>query len=373
MKTTILIAGLLPGLCLHLFSQQSVSPPTANTAPINAGEVAVSPAPPVALKGGSNKNYAKSANAFYANGMGGVTISSSVGNSAGIPPLVLRFTGGDEEANNLLEEDLNIMTRLVERALQHGMGEEAPEMKLGIPMLFSDSRSVRGIYLEGFGALFMIKVRFPVFAPSAQPESKEPAPISDSEWDKAKRELYGESDNSTAETAVIGSGSHYDAAQVEELRKVLLQTLKYAANIHQLKPEDSVAISVFGQPPSLLQVRKARSTRSEPIPLNRATASGVWAENATARKSSAETAQIDQKVRAGILASDSALLRTSNQGTVLTLRAKKADIDAFASGKLDFEAFAKKAERNSYAGNGYGITSINSWSKARGSSSSSAP
>ena len=50
-------------------------------------------------------------------------------------------------------------------------------------------------------------------------------------------------------------------------------------------------------------------------------------------------------------------------GTVLTLRVKKSDADAFASGKLDFNAFQQKAEIHAYPGSGYGLTSLNSWAK----------
>src|SRR6185295_9421074 len=63
--------------------------------------------------------------------------------------------------------------------------------------------------------------------------------------------------------------------------------------------------------------------------------------------------------------------RTALQGTVLTIRAKKADIDAAAKGSLDDDAFAKKVAVTTYSGNGYGLTSVNSWIR-RSSSSSSA-
>jgi hypothetical protein len=48
----------------------------------------------------------------------------------------------------------------------------------------------------------------------------------------------------------------------------------------------------------------------------------------------------------------------------MSLRVRKADLDALANGKLDFERFEKKVEQHSYAGSGYGITSLNSWSKS---------
>ena len=41
-------------------------------------------------------------------------------------------------------------------------------------------------------------------------------------------------------------------------------------------------------------------------------------------------------------------------------------MDAFAKGQMDLEAFQKKAEQHSYTGSGYGVSSINSWSKGSG-------
>src|SRR5205085_1060704 len=85
-------------------------------------------------------------------------------------------------------------------------------------------------------------------------------------------------------------------------------------------------------------------------------------EASGSRKNSPENGRTDQKGQP-IVARASDLLRSTIQGTVLSLRVKKSDVDAFANGKLDFETFAKKAEQHSYPGNGYGITSINSWSR----------
>ena len=53
--------------------------------------------------------------------------------------------------------------------------------------------------------------------------------------------------------------------------------------------------------------------------------------------------------------------RLARGGTVLTLRVKKADIDSFARGDINYDAFEKKVDINTYLGSGYGITSLNSW------------
>jgi hypothetical protein len=52
---------------------------------------------------------------------------------------------------------------------------------------------------------------------------------------------------------------------------------------------------------------------------------------------------------------------SARRGTVLTLRVKKSDVDAFAKGSLSYEEFQQRATVNAYVGSGHGITSLNSW------------
>jgi len=348
MKRIVLTCAMAVTLCAIALGQGQPAEPTPakEPAPVNA--------PPIKRNKPANLGFGA-----VAGGTGVYSYSSgSVGSrSSGVPPVVVRFSGSDDEANAAMEEDLTVMTHLIERSLEHGIGEDAPDEKLGIRMLYSEGgRSVRAVYLEGFGPLFMIKVGFPVFA-SGNAEAKEPAPASDTEWDKAKRDLYGANEERVANAVGIGGGSRFDPEQVDALKKVLLQSLKNAANIRNLKPADFVAFTVFGQPVTVVQVKKSR-TRSA------SNSTPPSAETSASRKSSTDAGRADQKAQATGLARASDLLRSSTQGTVLSLRAKKSDVDDFASGKLDFESFAKKTEQHSYPGNGYGITSINSWSRS---------
>jgi len=359
MKRLILIPTTLCWLCACAFGQNA----PAVVTPAAVDEPAPPPVPkrpkPTPLP--AVPNYG---------GVGGGGFSYSVGaanfradSSSGIPPLVVRFSGTGDESIGPLEEDLNIMTHVIERSLQNGLGEDAPEVKSGIRLLYSEGgRSVRGMFLEGFGAMFMIKVRFPLFAPSA-PEQKETQTSSDSEWDKAKQELYNDADGRIAEVSLVAGGSQFDSEQVEQLKKVVLQSLKSASNIHNLKSDDFVAVTVFGQPSAVSQVKKPRtkSATSNSSSQNQPPRT----ETGVSRKATSELAAAEEKVQS-LARLD--ILRTSSQGTVLAMRVKKSDVDAFASGKLDFDAFEKKVEQHSYPGNGYGVSSINSWSKTRGSS-----
>mgnify|MGYP006179291289 CR=1 FL=1 len=58
---------------------------------------------------------------------------------------------------------------------------------MGIKLYYtSGGKSVRALYLENFGPLFMVKVNFPVHGPTAV-ETNEPEQPDDSEWNRARR------------------------------------------------------------------------------------------------------------------------------------------------------------------------------------------
>jgi hypothetical protein len=345
MKRIVISLSLL-GLCWAA-NGQTEPPVLAPNPALPPRAISIAPAPVTQSYGGVSGNY-------Y--GGGGTVVTSS---SSTVPPIVVRFSGAGDDANSAMEEDLNVMGHLIERSLERGLGDDSPDFKMGIRMLYSEGgRSVRAMYLDGFGALFMIKVGFPVFAPNAN-EPKEPAPAADSDWDKAKKDLYARDDTRPTETAFASTGAKFDPDQVDELKQVLLQALKNASNIRNLKPNDFVAVSVFGHPATVASTRKSRSNKNQSSGLPQSNDAPSGAAN---RKNAVEAGRSEQKAVGQARVWD--LSRTSSQGTVLTIRVKKSDVDAFAKNNLDFEAFQKKAEQQSYTGSGYGVSSINSWTKS---------
>jgi hypothetical protein len=275
------------------------------------------PAPPKSAAGSSRSGGSSSVTYFS-------TSSSSRGDS--IPPVMIRFSTPDAKAAVTLEEDLFVMARVLSRTLERAEAEKV-DYKLGVPMLLTGSgRSVRPMYLEGTGPLFMIKVNFPLI-PTPKPEAKSAKKLNeDSEWDAAQRDLFDDAEVTYEEGS---SRNGYKEEQVELLKKELIGALKNAANIRGLRPDEFVNIAVFGQ------------------------SSGGRVKAVTLPGGAGGLA-----VTAGAYNSD---LANAGKGSVLTLRAKKSDIDDFAAGKLDAAAFKEKVVVTAYAGSGVGITSINSW------------
>lgn len=273
---------------------------------------------PASANGLTDMNATATVSAYFSKN------SSSRGDS--IPPVVIHFSPPDAKAGVALEEDLFVMARVLSRTLERAEAEKV-DYKLGVPMLLTGSgRSVRPMYLEGTGPLFMIKVNFPLI-PTPKPEAKSAKkPNDDSEWDAAQRDLFDDAEVTYEETS---SRNGYKEEQVELLKKELTGALKNAANIRGLRPDEFVNIAVFGQ------------------------SSGARVKAVTLPGGAGGLA-----VTAGAYSAD---LANAGKGSVLTLRAKKSDIDDYAAGKLDASAFKAKVAVTAYAGSGVGITSINSW------------
>jgi hypothetical protein len=295
--------------------------------------------------------YAQSANDF--GGSYGYVSSKSSGSS--VPPVVIQFGSKGPEAIATMEDDLAVMTHIIDGALDR-MGDDVPDEKMGVKLYYtSGGKSVRALYLENFGPLFMVKVNFPVHAPAVT-EAKVPDEPDDSEWNRARRSVLGFPED--ARWTGSSGGVPYEAERVEGLKKQLVAALKNASNMKEVKPEEYVTVTVFGSPAAV---------SGEATPERRSSSSGSSSSTSSSSTSRGGQAPARGAVvveRNKVTQLESA--RASSHGTILTLRLKKSDIDA--AGKDGADGLAKKAIVNTYAGNGHGLSSVNSWIKSSSSS-----
>ncbi len=256
--------------------------------------------------------------------------------------LVIRSSEADPKAQANLEEDMAVMSRVLDNALEQKFGDERQRRTMGIRLLFTPSQSpMRSLYLEGYGALFMVNVGFPLLPPPAKAEPQKEEPRTDSAWEDARRELYGTpSPFETVGGPAAGPGEEYSQSKVDNLKDTLLDALKEATNVRDLKPDDWVTVCVFGGPGERGTGTSAARTPVKPRTLGSSgTASG-----------SVATVPVlgDVPMTGRLFRSDSA--RGSTHGTVMTIRVKKSDADALAKGKLTPDEFRKKARIVTYAG-----------------------
>ncbi len=241
--------------------------------------------------------------------------------------LVIRTSDADAQAQSNLEEDLAVMSRILDKTVAKKLDDDRGNRFMGINVLFAPgSGSIRNLYLEGYGTLFLLNVNFPLLPPPEKAEATKEKSETDSTWEEAKQELYGQSDA----WAQVGRASRfsmspapqqeYDKDKVDDLKESLLEALKNATNIRNLKADESITVCVFGGVSTA--PRKA------------------WLKRAP----NAPDADRDE-----VLITEPGDGRPA-YGTIMTIRVKKSDADAFAKGKLNLEDFRKKASITTYAG-----------------------
>lgn len=250
--------------------------------------------------------------------------------------LVIRSSDTDPSVQANMEEDLTVMSRILDKAAQKS-DEDRPPRAMGIDVFFAPgSGSMRSLYLEGYGALFLLNANFPLMAPAEKAEKEKEKSEEDSDWHRAKRELYGPREGWDEETGHVfkyglaggGPGQPYDQEKVADLKRDLLDALKNAANIRNLKADESITVCVFG----------ASSGRPEKT-------------KATAKRPTRTRVAVGEDGDSNEIAvwSGDDRHQGPGRGSVMTIRVKKSDVDAFAKGKLDPDDFAKKASVTTYA------------------------
>lgn len=237
----------------------------------------------------------------------------------GAQPLVIRGAEMDSNTVANVQEDLAVMSRILNKALEREVGREGRDSAMGIVLsALPGARRPQSIYLEGYGALFLLSVKFPLVAAPAKEEEK-PEKAVDSTWEQTKREMYGNRAPNVKVWNVpsIDASAEYNSEQVEGLKKELIEAMKNASNIRDVKPTEWITVSVIGNRPG------GRNQVKHVV-----------------------TGQKGRTARAEAYVSDSG--RSASRESTLTLRAKKTDIDAYAKGSLDAEQFKKRVSVAAY-------------------------
>jgi len=245
--------------------------------------------------------------------------------------LVIPTAESIESAPDLIEtatKDLNIMCRIFDKELglspntgiqQHVFhsllldieGTSSPQWGQPPSFFGQVSREARGMYLEGYGAVFLMKVDFQLTAPPQTEESEKPTKEDvDPVWRRTEQELYEPEKLKQKEKASLAG--QYDELKVEDFKAKLVRTLKHAANIRNVKPDERIILTVRGPQPPM------------------------------------------------------------GPAKVLSIRAKKSDVDAFAKGQLNLDQFREKVQILMYTDYSVATSSLDvsspwdvSWNRGR--------
>jgi hypothetical protein len=251
---------------------------------------------------------------------------SSVGSS-----LIVPRKESDPKAMADTEEDLAVMSHLLDKAATSKDEKGAHAMGITVHNSFRSGSIPRNLYLEGYGALFFLNVNFPLVPPAAKKDDSQTKDESNTEWENARRELFQPSSYSSEFPKFYafdtdgayafssnGQAEEYDADKVNDLKNNLIGALKNAANIRKLGNDETVTIIVTG---------RANESKTSPRKTGGASttdrSANVWTTTRPGGTSDAK-------------------------GTRLILRVRKSDIEAFQKQKTTIEDFRKQVTIMTY-------------------------
>jgi hypothetical protein len=240
-----------------------------------------------------------------------------------------------------INEDMNVMSRIFEKNLEQervttiGSSIFLPGRRERYGALLGSSRGqIQSMYLQGFGALFLLKVDFPLSPPpdekKEQQQEPQKAEQGDPVWRQIKQEIY-EPEKIRRDRRKDRQESKYDAEKVENLKTTLIKTLKHAANIRCLKPDESVILTVVGG--------------GESTGVSIVNASGAPGQVVVVQKGpdGAKTQRLIQGNSLDVLEDIG-----FSSPVILVIRTKKSDIDGFSKDDLDFEKFRQRVKLLTY-------------------------
>lgn len=234
-----------------------------------------------------------------------------------------------------ITEDMNVMSRIFEKNLDQARittarGGLFPSRRDPfIALLGADSGAIESMYLQGYGALFFVKVDFPLSGPpqvkeEMAPEQEESDPV----WEEMRRQMY--EPQQSARRKAKESEEKYDPEKVEILKTTLIGGLKHAANIRSLKPDESVILTITGS---------GGSGGTGPTVLSGRTISLPGRNQVIVQEK-----DNDGKITTRLVQTPSTDIAGSFTPTILVIRAKKSDIDEFGKGNLELDQFRQRTQ-----------------------------
>lgn len=265
-------------------------------------------------------------------------------------PLVVRSSDMTPGEQGNLEEDLTVMTHILDKTLAEKFpDDQSGHVAMGISVSFVPGGApMRSLYLDGYGALLFVRVNFPLLEPLLEKNvKKEKAPV-DSNWEEAREEVYGQPASRTTD-----SFPEYDAAKVSALKGALLDALKDASNIRNVKPDESITVYVMGAPAEAPKHKRALASAGGVG--GGGFGGGAFGGSFGASGGGGGSQSADSDDGQARLDYDRALFfsaagqeESAGDKTTLTIRVKKADCDAFAKGKMTADEFRSKAVIKTY-------------------------
>jgi hypothetical protein len=274
---------------------------------------------------------------------------------------VLVVPAGQVKAEDLAEitEDMQIMSHILDERFKETRRIQGVFTDFG-DFFGRDNRRTEATYLQGYGVLFSMEVNF-AFSPSPKPQgqvAEQTAEPVDSTWQRAKQQMFSPTDPRRSRGS--GPPEEYNSRMVEELKRDLITTLKHAANIRGIQADEWIILTVIGGGRQSGGGYGGGFMMGGMGGMYGGTSSGGMGSLGGSSVSSGYSSGGMGGGMGGMMGGTGGGMGGMGVGmggfggmgissaTVLTIRAKKSDIDAFAKGEQDYEQFRQKVQIFTY-------------------------
>jgi hypothetical protein len=276
---------------------------------------------------------------------------------------VLVVPSADVEAEKLvaITEDLQVMSHIFDEKFKR------PQEVQGVFIDFGDffgrgSRQTEAIYVQGYGVLFLMEVNL-AFSPEprVREEQAEESEDADPVWQRTREKIF----------SPPGFGSdpvpekRYSADKVDQLKTELIRTLKHSANIRNIEHDEWIILTVIGKTrhsESMYEYFRSSSSRAGTSRSRRRSSSGASGGMYGGGGGFGSSGRASGSMGGGMGGFGGGMMMgamgdmyadydgdmKTTPATVLTIRTRKLDVDAFAKGDIDFEQFQKEVEIFTY-------------------------
>jgi hypothetical protein len=275
---------------------------------------------------------------------------TGIGPVAGRKILVVPATEVNSKELAEIIEDMQIMSHILDERFKETRRVQGVFTDFG-DFFGRDNRQTEAIYLQGYGVLFSMEVNF-AFSPQPKPQPQqtaEPNEQVDSTWLKAKQQVFSPGESRGPDGP--DSAEEYNSQMVEELKRDLITTLKHAANIRDVQPNEWIILTVigsgrlaggFGGGGLMMGGMGGYGSSGYGGAVSGGYAGGYSYSGGYSDSGGSMGGGTGGFGMSGFGGSG------ASAATVLTIRAKKSDIDTFAKDQQDYEQFRQKVEIFTY-------------------------
>ena len=252
-------------------------------------------------------------------------------------------------------EDMQIMSHILDERFKETRRVQGVFTDFG-DFFGRDNRQTEATYLQGYGALFSMEVNFTFSPPpkQQQQQTEQTTENVDSTWQQARQQVFSPGDSRS--TRRSDSTEEYDSRMVEELKRDLITTLKHATNIRGVQPDEWIILTVIGSG------RQGGGFGGGGFMMGGMGGYGGMmggGYGVSGGSSSYSSGSMYGGMGGGMMGGMGGGMGarggmggfseiSASAATVLTIRAKKSDVDAFAKGDQDYEQFRQKVQIFTY-------------------------